>query len=81
MSSVVLVPGVLRGMEREAKCEVLARKTSNDEGLLYSEGFVLNAPSGLPDGEYVAIFDRHAFRATRERGIWFTSSGVTRAEA
>ncbi len=68
-------------MEREAKCEVLARKTSNQEGLRYSDGFVLNAPSGLPDGEYVVIFDRHALRATKERGIWLTSSGVTRSEA
>ena len=80
MGSVVLVPGVLRGMGREAKCQVLARKTSSEESGVYAEGFVLNAPAALPDGEYVVTFDRHTLRAIKERGMWLTSTDVTRME-
>jgi hypothetical protein len=81
MSSVVLLPGVLRGMDREEKCEVLARKTSSQAGAVYCEGFVLNAPAGLPDGEYIVTFDRHTLRATKQRGMWLASTDVTRSAA
>jgi hypothetical protein len=60
-------------MEREANCEVLARKQSPPAGSDYVEGFVMNAPQSLPDGEYLVTFDRHTLRATKERGLWLTS--------
>ena len=81
MSSVVLLSGVLRGMEREERCEVLARKSTKAAALAYSEGFVLNAPADLADGEYEVSFEGHSMRATKERGIWFTSTNVTRSAA
>jgi hypothetical protein len=55
MGTVVLIRGVLRGMEHETGCDVLARKHSVDSGSRYSEGFVLNAPVDLPDGEYFSL--------------------------
>jgi hypothetical protein len=65
-------------MERETTCEVLARKTASQNGLAYSEGFVLSAPADLPDGEYLVKFDHHILRATKQRGIWLTSRVISR---
>ena len=78
MGSVVLVPSLLCGMERETNCEVLARKTAKEDGPAYSEGFVLGAPFDLPDGEYLVRFDKHILRATKERGMWLTSRAISR---
>jgi len=76
--AAVLIPGVLRGMGCEVKCEVLARKQSPDLGPEYSEGFVLNAPADLPEGDYLVVFDRHTLPATKERGLWLSSGAIVR---
>ncbi len=55
--TVVVVGGVLHGMQREVKCEVLARKKPLNFDPDYSEGFVLHAPADLPDGNYSVKFD------------------------
>ena len=67
--AAVLIPGVLRGMGCEVKCEVLARKQSPDLGPEYSEGFVLNAPADLPEGDYLVVFDRHTCRPPNSAGF------------
>jgi hypothetical protein len=66
-------------MNREASCEVLARRHSVQDGSSYSEGFVLNAPADLPDGEYTILFNGHVLHASKDRGLWLTSHDVTRA--
>jgi hypothetical protein len=75
--AAVLIPGALRGMGCEVKCEVLAREQSPDLGPEYSEGFVLNAPADLPEGDYL-VFDRHTLPATKARGLWLSSGAVLR---
>ena len=77
MGSVILVPGVVQGMGRIERCEVLARITQRGNSRSYSEGFVLNAPEDLPDGEYVASFDGCILHTARERGLWFTLLDVS----
>ena len=81
MGSVVLLPALLRTIHMEAKCEVLARKNPLSGGSLYSEGFVLNAPPGLPNGEYLVYFDGHLLRATKRSGLWLTSTEIVRQAA
>jgi len=39
---------------------------SPDLGPEYSEGFVLNAPADLAEGDYLVVFDRHTLPATKE---------------
>jgi len=41
---------------------------SPDLGPEYSEGFVLNAPADLAEGDYLVVFDRHTLPATKDRG-------------
>ena len=54
---------------------------SPDLGLEYSEGFVLNAPADLAEGDYLVVFDRHTLPATKERGLWLSSCAIpARAE-
>ena len=59
--TIVLVRGTLRGLGRQAECELLARRNQSPE--LDSDGNrrytftgwqVLTAPSDFPDGEYTA---------------------------
>ncbi len=72
------LPGVLRGIGLEAKCEIIVRKSTSPGTSAYSEGFVLNAPPELPDGEYAVAFDHHTLRVTKERGLWLTSTAFER---
>jgi hypothetical protein len=82
MGTVVLIRGVLRGMEHETGCEVLVRKHSIESGSpRYSEGFVLNAPVDLPEGEYTVTFDGHSLHAVSQHGIWLTSTDIVRIVA
>ena len=84
MGKMVLIRGVLRGMERETRCEVLVREHSVKSGFRgprYSEGFVLNAAEDLLDGEYTVAFDGHSLNAIRHHGIWLTSTAIVRVVA
>ncbi len=84
MGKVVLIRGELCGMERQTRCQVLARKHSIESGLRgpgYSEGFVLNAPEDLPDGVYTVTFDGHSLGAVRHHGIWLTTTDIVRVVA
>lgn len=76
--SIVVRHGVLRGMEHEATCMVLAREESPSFGSDYSDAFVMNAPSDLPDGTYVVTFDRHELNASKSVGLWLSRKPVTR---
>ena len=71
---VVLRRGVVRGRLCEANCEILARRKSTDSGSDYVEGFIMNAPAYLADGEYLVVFDRHTMTATKKLGLWLSSA-------
>ncbi|HET7346422.1 MAG TPA: hypothetical protein VFJ10_03785 [Acidobacteriaceae bacterium] len=77
-SSMVLARGILRGMGREAPCELLLRKQPLDHldrhgmrAYRYIEWTILHAPLDLPDGEYTVITDDgFTFPNTRMHGLW-----------
>ena len=72
MRSVVLIHGVLRGMGQESACEMLALQETHPETRkpVYSRCSVINAPSGLPDGEYTVAFDVVVVAVHRQGGLW-----------
>jgi len=72
MRSVVLIQGLLRGMGREALCELLAMKESQPEtgANLYTRCSVIDAPWDLPDGDYTVTFFDCIVSARREGGLW-----------
>ena len=85
--SIVLLRGSLHGMEREAECEVLARKLgftwsveSGKSVAVYTDCSVITAPSDLPDGEYCVNFDGHIVAVTRQRGHWLSRGAASRLE-
>jgi hypothetical protein len=64
-------------MERESSCTLLAWKDTlrSDENLgafryVYSRLQVLDAPSDLPDGEYLAGFGEQTVPVVKRSGIW-----------
>lgn len=80
MGMIVLVRGYLRGMGREADCEVVAmkrtiehmRKSRRHFEEIYSEFGVIDAPPDLPDGDYTVQIGKHVFTTTRRRGLWLS---------
>lgn len=77
MRSVVRLKGLLRGMNRESSCVLLAWKDTlrSEEKLgafryVYSDLQVLDAPTDLPDGEYEATFGDQAVGAIKSSGLW-----------
>ena len=66
-------------MSRTATCEVLARKIPLDPNLkpgsheyTYSDCTVIDAPTDLPDGEYLVHFDDHVIAATKKDAYWLS---------
>jgi hypothetical protein len=76
--SIVLRHGVLRGMEQEADCMVLARKELSSYGSDYSDAFVMSASTDLPDGTYVVEFDNHTLEANKRLGLWLSTKPIAR---
>jgi hypothetical protein len=82
---IVLLRGYLKGMLRDAECNILARKvpvaartTARSPDYTYSDCAVIDAPMDLPDGEYLIYFDHHTVAATKERGYWIPRGAAKR---
>lgn len=69
-----LVQGVLTGMGREVKCEVLAWQDYRLKLHPYSRFRVISAPLDLPDGAYMVTFSSRTFSTKKERGWWVMES-------
>lgn len=69
-----LLKGRLRGMGREALCEVMAKrqapagKGKGEQG--YSELRIMGAPGNFPDGDYVLHIDPIMLSIRRRGGEW-----------
>lgn len=62
--------GVLKGMGREALCELLVWKATVANVPIYSQCRVVTAPLDLPDGEYALLFDGRSVPAIKQGGWW-----------
>lgn len=86
LGAIVLLHGTVKGMGREAECEILARRavmpvgpvTASSQSSAYTDCSVIGAPHDLPDGEYTVQFECHTFRATRHHGLWLSRSPALR---
>lgn len=82
----VLLPGWVKGMGREAECQVLARTSSgytriSAPPLQYADFSVLDAPADLPGGNYKLYFDGYSAVVKRHHGQWLPcESAVKDAE-
>ena len=72
MRFAVLCKGVLRGMGREAICELLATKTVLAEAsrAVYSHCAIIEAPLDLPDGDYEVEFAGEVAVTSLRGGSW-----------
>ncbi|HEY1501182.1 MAG TPA: hypothetical protein VGF88_16535 [Acidobacteriaceae bacterium] len=66
--SVLLLKGVLLDTGRE--CEVLAWKETTEGGTKCSKCRVIDAPSDLPDRDYMLRFDGQIVQARKRSGHW-----------
>lgn len=85
MRFAVLMKGILRGMGRQAPCELLATKILTPESPrpAYSHCAVIEAPTDLPDGEYEVEFGDEVAATRLHNGCWTVGSPLphTYAEA
>ena len=82
---IVLLHGYVKGMRRDAQCDILARRVPDaprtgpgSPDYTYSDCAIIDAPADLPDGEYMVYFDRHTVAATKERGSWVPCGAAIR---
>lgn len=72
MQVSVLLKGRLRGMGREAPCEVMAKRQApggkEEDG--YDDLRLLEAPGDFPDGDYVLHIDPIMVSVRRRGGEW-----------
>jgi hypothetical protein len=66
----VRVRGVLRGMNREADCVLVAWKESSESGRVYTRCRIIDEPSDLPDGTYTVIFAGQSVTTRKWWGEW-----------
>lgn len=83
--TVVLLNGRVKGMGRQADCQVLARRlwvygeeTDSLRVFTYTDCSVIGAPSELPDGEYLVEFEEYSALAARHKGFWLSFGPPTR---
>ena len=83
MRFAVLIKGTLRGMGREAACELLATKTVVPEASRpeYSHCAVIEAPSDLPDGDYEVEFAEEVAITRLQEGSWQVARVMPRTYA
>ena len=68
--AAVLIPGVLRGMGCDGEVRGTRPQQSPDLGPEYSEGFVLNAPADLAEGDYLGgVRPTHVAGHQRARAV------------
>ncbi|MFY9748796.1 MAG: hypothetical protein WA891_07745 [Acidobacteriaceae bacterium] len=79
MRSVVLIRGLLKGMGREAPCDMLAMKdaTSETGPAVYSQCCVIDAPFDVPDGVYAVAFNGYVVAARKEGGLWLPEDATS----
>jgi hypothetical protein len=70
VKSVVRVPGVLRGMDREAHCTLLTWKESSTKGRVYTRCKIQDDPADLPDGLYMVCFAGYTVTTRRFDHCW-----------
>lgn len=72
----VLLPGRLKGMGREAECELMAKRSSSRgaEAFTYSEPVVIQAPTDLPEGSYTLHFENFSTPVLHTGVLWLVST-------
>jgi hypothetical protein len=80
MRFAVLMKGILRGMGREAACELLATKTVVLEASapIYSHCAIIEAPSDLPDGDFEVEFSGEVAIVRLQHGSWLVGRVMPR---
>jgi len=83
MRFAVLIKGTLRGMGREAACELLATKSVVPEASRpeYSHCAVIEAPSNLPHGDYEVEFAEEVAITRLQEGSWQVARVMPRTYA
>lgn len=64
------IEGLLRGMGREARCELMAWRETSSTGRVYMRCSITRAPANLPDGSYQLFFAGHRVTTRKWEGHW-----------
>lgn len=67
---------MLHGMQQEANCDLVVHMRHTDSEPEFTEGFILNAPPALPDGDYLVRFERYTMHVRKDHGRWLYSNDI-----
>ncbi len=72
----VLLTGRLKGMGREAGCELMAKRSPSRmaEQFTYSEPVVIQAPADLPEGSYTLHFENYSMPVMHKGVLWLVNT-------
>ena len=71
MQLAVVLRGRLKGMGRDALCDVMANRYMTPAGKSQLTNIkFLNAPMDFPDGDYVITLEQILYSARRRKGEW-----------
>lgn len=83
--TVVLLNGRVKGMGKQAECQILARRlcvfgepAGSQRDFTYTDCSVIGAPSELPDGDYLVEFEEFSALAACHKGFWLSFGPPTR---
>jgi hypothetical protein len=82
MRSLAHMQGLLRGMGREVRCEMLAiREEGSEAGQpVFSRCSVIETAEDLPDGAYTLAFDGYVVSVRKEGGLWIPQDAAVPME-
>ena len=89
VGAIALVRGTLKGMSREAACELLARRRPlpganpfSVKRYEYTQFSIVQAPVDLPDGDYtLSTEDHQELPVEKVHGLWLIQEAKPAVEA
>ena len=74
----VLLTGRLKGMGREAGCELMAKRSPSRmaEQFTYSKPVVIQAPADLPEGSYTLHFENYSMPVMHKGVLWLVKAAA-----
>lgn len=70
MHENVLLTGRLQGMEKQAACELMAKRSREAGRLVYRDPVIIHVAAELPEGEYTLHFEDVSMLALHKGVLW-----------
>jgi len=81
MHENVLLTGRLQGMDHQAACELMAKRSRGAGKFVYGDPVIIHVPVDLPEGEYTLHFEDVSIPVLHKGVLWIVLSPAPGDEA